>query len=501
MHVDRRPSAVPVVEVLGVSKAFDGVQALDDVSFRAYDGEILALVGENGAGKSTLIKILSGALRADTGEVRLAGERVDIRDPVDAARKGIVAVYQDFNLQPKLTVAENLLFGDYPKTNGFIRWRHVRDQAERFLEEFGLSIQVERFVSELSIAERQMLEIARALRQRARVLILDEPTAVLGGQDVDRLMDRVRALRARGLAVVFISHRLNEVFGLADRYVVLKDGAKVDEGWIAETSHDDLVRKMVGRTVSEVVGARSATMGEEVLRVESLSCGDALKDVSFALHRGEILGVAGLRGAGRTELARVIVGADPLDSGSIRVKGRSVRIGSPAVAGALGIGLLPEDRNGQGLLPNLSVAQNIPLSKIACSRVKLLRPRGERRVAEMYVRRLGMRVSDVDGSVRNLSGGNQQKVVVAKLLELGATVLLLDEPTRGIDVASKADLYQLMREACESGMAILLISSELPEILAMSDRILVMHRGRVTATLDGTTATEEEVMRYAVGGV
>jgi ABC-type sugar transport system ATPase subunit len=492
----------PVVEVRDVSKSFTGVQALADVSFRADAGEILGLVGENGAGKSTLIKILSGALGADGGSLLIDGQVVQIRDPLDAARQGIVAVYQEFNLQPKLTVAENLLFGDYPRVFGVIRWAQVREEAAAFLDGFGLSVPVDTLVADLSIAERQMLEIAKALRQRAKVLILDEPTAVLGGSDVDHLMQKIRGLRDQGLAIIFISHRLNEVLTLADRYVVLKDGVKVGEGRILDTDHDDLVRKMVGRELASVLEAKGGRpAGDEVLRVEALSRGDVLRDVSFTLRRGEILGVAGLRGAGRTELARAIVGADPADSGTIHVRGRSVRIASPADAAKLGIGLLPEDRAGQGLLLNLSVAENVALARIACSSTSVLRPRAERKVAETYVDRLDIRVSDVGESVRNLSGGNQQKVVVAKLLEAGVTILVLDEPTRGIDVASKAELYQVMRRACEGGMAILLISSELPEVLAMSDRILVMHRGRVTATLDGQTATEEAVMRHAVGEV
>ena len=492
----------PVLELSHASKAFNGVQALHDVSLTAHAGEVLALVGENGAGKSTLIKILSGAVRPDRGSVRVDGAEIGLGDPVAAASAGITAVYQEFNLQPHLTVAENLMFGDYPKSFGFIDWRRLRAEAAAFLADFGLEVAVDARVSQLSIADRQMLEIAKALRQNAKVLILDEPTAVLGGSDADRLMEKVRGLRDAGLATIFISHRLDEVFQIGDRYVVLKDGDKVGEGDVRDITPDHLVRLMVGRELSKVLhGRRRATVGEPVLEVESFSRTGVFEDISFTLHAGEILGVSGLRGAGRTELARAIVGADPHDRGTIRVSGAAVEIRSPADAARIGIGLLPEDRQREGLLLNLSVAENIGLARLASSGRLISTPARQRDAAEPYLDRLHIRVRDVGTSVRTLSGGNQQKVVVAKLLEAGVRILVLDEPTRGVDVGSKAELYEVMGRACDAGLAILLISSELPEVLAMSDRILVMHRGRVAGVVPGSSATEEEVMRYAVGGV
>jgi ABC-type sugar transport system ATPase subunit len=494
-------SKAPLLEMRGISKRFPGVHALDDVSLDVESGEVLALVGENGAGKSTLIKILSGALQPDTGEVLIDGERARIGTPADAERYGIVTVYQEFNLFPALSVAENLLFGQYPRNGPAIDWRECRREAGRFLAEMQVHLDPDRPVSELSIAEKQMLEIAKALHRSVRIMILDEPTAVLGGRDVDELMRVVHSLRELGVGVIFISHRLDEIFGLAERYVVLKDGKRVDMGNVADVDHAHIISKMVGRDFGELpVHAPRTGPPEEVLRVENLTRAGELHDVSLSLHKGEVLGIAGLRGAGRTELARAIFGADPIDSGRVFVRGRKVKIKSPGDAIRHGIGLVPEDRSTQGLLKNLSTAQNIPLARMMARARRLISPRRERRLAERYVRELNIRVPDVSSLVSTLSGGNQQKVVLAKWLEAGPSVLILDEPTRGIDVGSKREIYEIVRRLCDEGLGVVVISSELPEVIQISDRILVMHQGGVAAEIDRSQANEELIMSHAVGG-
>ena len=499
--MSEQPDKAPLLEMRGISKAFPGVRALDDVSLTVDTGEVLALVGENGAGKSTLIKILAGAQQPDAGEIVIDGERARIAGPADSERYGIVTVYQEFNLFPDLSVAENLLFGHYPKNGPAIDWRECRAEASRFLTGLHVHLDADRPVSDLSIAEKQMLEIAKALHRNVRIMILDEPTAVLGGHDVEELMRVVRSLRERGVGVIFISHRLDEIFGLAERYVVLKDGRRVDGGKVADVDHDHIVSKMVGRDVIEL-SPRAARLGEqeEVLRVEHVSKTGVLNDVSLSLRSGEVLGIAGLRGAGRTELARAIFGADPADSGGIFVKGKQVKISSPGDAIRHGIGLVPEDRGTQGLLKNLSTTQNIPIANMIAAARRLIRPRQERRLAERYVGELNIRLGDVSALVGTLSGGNQQKVVLAKWLEANPAVLILDEPTRGIDVGSKREIYEIVRRLCDAGLGVIVISSELPEIMQVSDRILVMHHGGIAAEIDRSQATEELIMSHAVGG-
>jgi ABC-type sugar transport system ATPase subunit len=489
-----------LLEMRGISKHFLGVQALQDVALSVDRGEVLALVGENGAGKSTLIKILSGAQRPDAGEVLIDGEPVALNSPVDSERYGIATVYQELNLFPALSVAENLLFGRYPKRGNAIDWRETRAESRRFLGELGVHLDVDRKVGELSVAERQMLEIAKSLHREVRVLILDEPTAVLGGSDVDALLDMVKALRDRGVAVIFVSHRLEEVFDLADHYVVLKDGRRTGAGRIAETDHDGLVSMMVGRELAHMPEATARPREEVVLAVDGLRRDGVLDEINFELHRGEVLGVAGLRGAGRTELARAIFGADPLSAGRVTVNGREVTATTPGAAVNGGIGLVPEDRKSQGLFLGLSSAQNIPVVRLASKRRWLVSPRDERRLAQEYVEKLRIRLPDVAAPVGTLSGGNQQKVVLAKWLEADVDVLILDEPTRGVDVGAKREIYEIIRALCARGVGVILISSELPEVLEMSDRILVMHQGHVTAEIDRSAATEELVMSYAVGG-
>jgi ABC-type sugar transport system ATPase subunit len=491
----------PLLKMRGISKLYPGVQALRNVDLELRQGEVVALIGENGAGKSTLLKILAGATTPDAGELHIDGELVAFQGPGDAEKLGIATVYQEFNLFQALTVAENVLFHNMPRRFGVIDWARARELAQTYMDRVGTGIDVSRRVAELSVAERQMVEIAKALARDARVLVLDEPTAVLGGSDVDELFRIVRDLRADGVGVIFVSHRLEEVFGLADRFVVLKDGELAGQGDVGDADHDSLVSMMVGRELDQASHrVRSSIREEALLQVEGLCRHGVFEDISFTVNAGEVVGLAGLRGAGRTEVARAIFGADPLDEGRILLHGAPVRIGSPGRAVARGIGLVPEERKTQGILTNLSTPPNISLARTAKTRRLLAFPRGERRIADRHIRDLGIRIPRVDQPTIQLSGGNQQKVVLAKWLEADVSVLILDEPTRGIDVGAKAEVYETIRDLCAQGIGVLLISSELPEVLALSDRILVMYRGRITAELPAAEASEERIASYAVGG-
>ena len=487
-----------VLETRSLGKRYGSLTVLQDVNVSLRAGEVLAVVGENGAGKSTLIKILSGAIEAEPGgQVLIDGKLVSLQSPEDAARNEIVTVYQEFSLFPDLSITENLFFGDLGQMGWPIAWSKLHRRAEQLLAEMDVHLQVRQRVSALSVADRQMIEIAKALHRRARVMILDEPTAVLGGKDVDRLLAMVRQLKGRGVAVIFISHRLSEIFGLADNYLVLRDGRQIATGPITETSPEDLVRKMVGREIAHAPDKKSPPRaGNELLRVEGLTRNGVLHDVNFSLARGEVLGIAGLRGAGRTELVRAIFGADPIDAGRIFIEGREATISSPQVAIANGISLVPEDRGTQGLFKNLSALQNMFM---ASTRSGPIDHASERRKAAQHVVSLQIKLPGLSTLVGRLSGGNQQKVVLAKWLETGTRILLLDEPTRGIDVGSKAQIYALVRKLCQQGLGIVLISSELPEVIENSHRVLVMHKGAIAAELDHADATEEAIISHAVG--
>jgi ABC-type sugar transport system ATPase subunit len=486
------------LQMRNICKSYSGVRVLHGVNLSVDTGEILALVGENGAGKSTLIKTLAGAIRSDEGEILIQGKQVVFQTPLDAENSGIATVYQELNLFPYLTVTENLFFTSFHKLKGPIPWKKLHQEAQEFLETLGLHLRAERLVSTLSIAEKQMLEIAKALHTEARVLILDEPTAVLGGHDVDRLLQIVKQLKKRGVAVIFISHRLNEIFGLADTYLVLKDGHQVASGRISDTNHDDLISKMVGRHISHTPETLvQHDQRHELLRVEGLSRQGVLQDINLSLFQGEVLGVAGLRGAGRTELVRAIFGADPIDGGQVFIKGRLAHVSAPRKALEYRMGLVPEDRGTQGLFKNMSASQNIFMAR---SKPSWIDYRKERKTAEGHVASLQIKLPTLKVLVGGLSGGNQQKIVIAKWLEAGIDIFLLDEPTRGIDVGAKAQIYSVVRELCKKGMGVILISSELPEILENSHRILVMHKGRIAGELKRENATEEAIMKYAVGG-
>jgi ABC-type sugar transport system ATPase subunit len=493
----------PLLEMTDVSKVYPGVKALDCVSMTVHAGEVLALVGENGAGKSTLIKVLSGAIRADSGEIRIDGQRIDIAAPLDAAHSGISTVYQEFSLFPALSVAENLMFDDFRRARGFISWTKARRQAKQVLARLGVDLDPSRLVGDLTIAEQQMLEIAKAVHRQARILILDEPTAVLGGHDVDRLLDLIRSLREHGVGIIFISHHLDEIFGVADNYLVLKDGQYVGAGPVCDIDKDSLVAMMVGRALVEreqVQHLAHHARDEQMLTVEGLSRAGVFEDVTFSVRAGEVVGLAGLRGAGRTEVARAIFGVDPVTSGRVLVQGRELQLGSPPRAIAAGVGFVTEDRKSEGLCMNMSVAHNMTLVDVATKR-RWLTKDAERSVAMKLIDQLRVRVFSPATMVQTLSGGNQQKVVIAKWLHAGVRVLLLDEPTRGIDVGAKSEIYKLIRTLCDEGMAVLLISSELPEILLTCDRVLVMQKGRIRAQLTREEASEEAIARHMVSEV
>lgn len=496
----------PLLEVRGVSKAFPGVQALDKVDFEAYAGEVVALLGENGAGKSTLMKILSGAYRMDEGEIYLRGQRVVPQNPHHAQQLGIAIIYQEFNLTPNQSVASNIFLGREPTRGGLGRLLRLADkgfmrrEAEALLRRLGARFSPDALVRELSVAEQQMVEIAKALAVQAEVIIMDEPTSALGEEEVAILFDIVRTLKEQGLAVIFITHRLEEVFRIADRVVVLRDGRRVGGMPISEATPDKIISLMVGRTLDEVFRKTVARIGETVLEVRGLTRRGVIHDISFSLRRGEILGLAGLVGAGRTETARAIFGADPIDEGEIYIDGELVNIRSPEDAVNAGLALVPESRQQQGLVLIHSVERNIALPNLErLQRNGVVQRDAMRRLASEYVNRLDIRTPSLAQRVMYLSGGNQQKVVLAKWLAAEPKILILDEPTRGIDVGAKAEIHGIMSDLAQQGIGIIMISSEMPEILAMSDRIIVMCEGRIAGELTREEATQEKIMAYASG--
>jgi len=496
----RAPESL-LLQMRGIRKAFPGVVALDEVDFDLRRGEVHVLAGENGAGKSTLMKILGGAFGRDGGQILIDGRPVEIGSPKNAKALGISVIYQEFNLIPHLSAAENIFLGKEPsRWSGFIDRRRMTHDAEQLLANLGVRFDPRTAVCDLGIAEQQMVEVAKSLSDRARILVMDEPTSALTEAEIERLFDTIKRLTALGTGVVYISHRMPELSRIGDRVTVLRDGRRVATRDLARVSVAELVRLMVDREVAEQFPARTRQRGTELLRVEGLRCGTKLRDVSFVLHEGEILGVAGLLGAGRTELARAVMGADPADGGRIFIKGQEVRPRSPGDMVRRGVGFLPEDRKTQGLVLSESVQRNVGLPILKrLSRLGVVREPAERHLAQRWVDDLRIKTPGLTTRVAWLSGGTQQKIVLGKWLAAEAHILIVDEPTRGIDVASKADIYQLLDQLASRGTGILMISSEMPEILGLSDRILVMHRGQIHAQLDGRHATQEQVLHAALG--
>jgi ribose transport system ATP-binding protein len=496
------PSVPPaaVLEMRGIEKVFPGAHALRAVDLMVRPGEVLGLVGENGAGKSTLIKILSGAYRRDAGTVTLAGEPVEAATPNAMLERGVAVIYQEPSLAPHLSVAENVFMGRLPTNRiGVVDWARLRQDTAVVAQRLGLDLNPRTRVGALSVARRQMVEIAKALSRDAQVIVLDEPSAVLGDAELRGLFGVIRRLAERGVAFIYISHRLNEVFEITDRVTIMKDGRVVADTPTRDLTHERLVRLMVGRDIGDIYPARSVTSpGREALVVRGLRRDGVLRDINLTVREGEILGIAGLAGAGRTEVLRAIHGADPIDGGEVEVFGERVHIASPREAIALGIGLLTEDRKFDGLLLQQAISPNVTVSRFdEVANHGVLQLGHERKLVQGHIKRLSIRTSGPGARVRNLSGGNQQKVILAKWLHAQCRVLLIDEPTRGVDVGAKREIYQLLRDLATRGVAIVMVSSELPEILGMSDRILVMREGRVSAELSRAEATEERIMNHA----
>jgi ribose transport system ATP-binding protein len=489
-------SAGPLLQMQGIDKSFPGVQALSDVSLTLHRGEVLGIVGENGAGKSTLIKVLGGAHLPDRGQILLNAAPVLFRSPSAAQQAGVSIIYQEFNLIPDLTVRENIFLGREQTRAGFIRAGVEQEEARKLFQKLGLPIDPEARCRTLTVAQQQMVEIAKALLVNAQILVMDEPTAALTSQEVKHLMAIIKELRARGLGIIYISHRLDEIFATADRVMVLRDGRHVGSDTVAAMSRQRLIELMVGRPLEAEFPKHAAARGAERLRVEGLSKGDTVRDVSFSAYSGEVLGFAGLAGAGRTETMRCVFGADVLDAGQIYVDGLPVSIRHPRHAIRHRICLLTEDRKGQGLILAHSVRHNFGLPNLdRLVRGPFLDQRRERAELNQYVRDLKIRVTSTEQTAATLSGGNQQKVVLAKWLAKNTDIIIFDEPTRGIDVGAKYEIYLLMNRLAAEGKAVIMISSELPEVLGMSDRIIVMHEGRIKGEITQVAnATQEDIL-------
>jgi len=497
-------NAQPFLEMREIVKRFPGVLALNNVNLSVLPGEVHVLIGENGAGKSTLIKILSGVYPPDSGAILFEGKPVSIRSPYDAQLLGVSTIYQELNLVPDMTVAENIFLGREPMriaSLGIVDRKLLEKRARELLATFNLEVDPRAIVKTLGIAQQQMVEIAKALSLKSRIIVMDEPTAVLTSHEIEQLFSAIAKLRQRGVSVIYISHRLDEVKTLGDRATILRDGNSVGTVNVADASVDQLIRMMVGRDLKDKFPKLKFAPGEEVLRVEHLSRKGVLHDINFRLFRGEVLGIAGLVGAGRTEMARAIFGGDPFDSGRILLHGKPINIKNPAHAINKGIVLVPEDRKRHGILPQMSIKHNITLSALGkFSRAGFIATRKEHAHAQDYATTMRIASPDLNRWVHYLSGGNQQKVVIAKWLSSHADIFLFDEPTRGIDVGAKVEVYQLMGELLKRGAAIIMISSELPEILGMSDRILVMRGGRICGEFKREEATEEKILDRALRG-
>jgi ribose transport system ATP-binding protein len=493
----------PLLHMAGIFKSFPGVQALQDVNFTVKRGEIHALVGENGAGKSTLMKVLTGAYRPDGGQISWHGRDVTIDQPSDAQKLGISMIHQELSLIPYLTVGQNIFLGREPQgpIPGFIDWKTLYGRTQELLDRLNLDVKPRAEVQELSIAQQQMVEVAKSLSLNADLIAMDEPTSSLTDVETEVLFNMMRSLQAQGVAIIFISHRLEEVFAIADKVTVLRDGRHIDTRPTANLTRDKIIELMVGRELGNIYHYSETERRSLVLEAVDLHDGNELNGVSFELHGGEILGIAGLIGAGRTALAETIFGVRPASGGQIKLAGQPVKIHNPKQAIQQGLGFVPEDRKLQGLFLNMAVRENIVMSGMdQVTRVGFVNNSKANGLAQEFVKKLDIRTPGLRQHARNLSGGNQQKVIIARWLILKPRILILDEPTRGVDVGAKAEIHALMRQLAEEGVGVLMISSELPEVLRVSDRILVMHEGRVTGELSHMEATQDKIMTAATGG-
>lgn len=492
----------PLLVMKGITKSFPGVKALQDVELTVLAGEVHFLLGENGAGKSTLMKVLSGVYAKDSGETWINGELIEISSPRKASAHGIGIIHQEMNLVPELTVWENIYLGrEVTDLFGFLKAEIMKEQTAMLLNKLGSDIDPKDIVSSLSIGEQQMVEIAKALSYETKILIMDEPTAALTERETEKLFQIVRQLAMSGVGIIYISHRMEELFALSNRVTVLRDGTYVGTVETQDITFNELIKMMVGRDMTTRFPKQVAQLGPEVLRVEGLTRSGQLDNISFSVRSGEIVGMAGLMGSGRTEVGRAIFGADPIEKGEIFIDGQKCIIHSPADGIRVGIGLITEDRKHQGLVLGMSVGENISLASLApfCTN-GFISDEQEENMITGNIEKLKIRTPGATQLVKNLSGGNQQKVVIAKWLNTYPKVLIMDEPTRGVDVGAKAEIYHIMNMLTAAGVGIVMISSELPEILGMSDRVLVMHRGRLVAQMPITEATQEKIMSHAAGG-
>lgn len=492
---------VAALEMRGIDKSFAGNKVLDGVDITAHTGEVLALVGENGAGKSTLMKILSGVHHPDEGEIFIGGEKVRFSDPADALSAGVAMIYQELSLSPHLTVAENIFLGREPvrlSALGVIDDRKLNRLAEELLKEYGFNINPRTRLVRLSAADRQLVEITRAIVEARKVIVMDEPTSSLTSGEVEELFRLIRDLKARGLAVIYISHRLEELDEIADRLSILRDGRAVYSGIWGELSTDQMIRHMAGRELKEIFPPRNAVIGEVRLRVDNLSLPPKFENISFDVRAGEVVGIAGLAGAGRTELVEAIYGAHAAHSGEIQIDNQKVTQSSANQSVRRGVGLLTEDRKRTGLCLNLPMSTNITLANVgALIKSGRLQGKTEIEVTRNYIGKLNIKPPSPHKMVARLSGGNQQKSLLARWLFADSKIFLLDEPTRGVDVAARSEIYREVNELAETGAAIVMVSSDLPELLGMADRILVMRRGHIVAEFDARTTSQEEILKYA----
>jgi ABC-type sugar transport system ATPase subunit len=497
-------SQTPVLTMRGISKRYPGVKALQDVDFTAYSGEVMALVGENGAGKSTLLKILAGAVSADSGQIELDGQAVDITNPIAAKKLGISVIYQELNLASHLSVAENLFVGKEPKTKfGLMDFSRMQNTSQQLLDEMGLNISAKELVGDLNIALRQMVEIAKALLDNARIVVMDEPTSSLTEEESATLFRIIEDLKSKGVCVVYVSHRMREVFEICDRITVLRDGKLVDEKRINETTPSEIVKLMVGRELSDLYGSRNSPLDEAlpaILEVRALRSGPELRDLSFDVKPGEIVALSGLIGSGRSEAAMAVFGARSIDAGEIKLNGKPVKFKRPEHAIRNGIALVPEDRKNQGLFLHLSVRHNMSSASLSdISTASLISGNKDKMLATAYSEALSLRQTAREVAVGTLSGGNQQKVVLGRWLAKNPKVLILDEPTRGVDIGAKGEIYQIIRRIASDGVGVLIISSELTEVLGLADRIVVMREGSKVAELLSKDATESKIISLATG--
>ncbi|MEG7334806.1 ribose ABC transporter ATP-binding protein RbsA [Bacillus sp. 0102A] len=490
------------IEMKDIHKAFGKNQVLSGVSFQLVPGEVHALMGENGAGKSTLMNILTGLHKSDQGQIRINGNEMYFSNPKEAEQHGIAFIHQELNIWPEMTVLENLFIGkEIASKLGVLQTRKMKALAKEQFDKLSVSLSLDQEAGECSVGQQQMVEIAKALMTNAEVIIMDEPTAALTEREISKLFEVITALKKNGVSIVYISHRMEEIFAICDRITIMRDGKTVDTTNISETDFDEVVKKMVGRELTERYPKRAPSLGDNIFEVKNASVKGRFEDVSFSVRSGEIVGISGLMGAGRTEIMRALFGVDRLDSGEIWIAGKKTVIKNPQDAVKKGLGFITENRKDEGLLLDTSIRENIALPNLSSFSPKgLIDHKREAEFVDLLIKRLTIKTASQETHARHLSGGNQQKVVIAKWIGIGPKVLILDEPTRGVDVGAKREIYSLMNELTERGVAIIMVSSELPEILGMSDRVIVVHEGRISGEIHAQEATQERIMTLATGG-